>query len=93
MSATQTTDTTRAARLSRRAWRSTMGPMPAVVRDALLQSSRDDLGAAWRRVDACCAIADGDRRWAHEAHRYLTDEVGCSVAEADAVIAWIWPVR
>lgn len=75
-----------------RAWRKSMGPMPPAVRDALIRSSREDLGDAWHRVDAAAARASGERRWSYNAAQYLRDE-GLSPEQVATVMDWMWPPR
>ncbi len=73
-----------------RAWCAEMGPMPSNVRDALVRTSAEDLGTAWRRIDRAIAKALGIPQYACDARDYLRGE-GLSADEARLVVAWIWP--
>lgn len=65
--------------------RGDFGHVPAKVLEALVQSSREDLGAAYRRLDYCHQLAPGGGRpFADSVRRYLVGE-GLTPAEVETV--------
>ena len=73
--------------------RGDFGSVPPRVLEALITSSREDLGHAYRRLDRCYTFADGRGRPETNLVRQYLAEEGLTPREVATVIAYVCPSR